>query len=166
MASRYSRGGRGGRVKKKHSFLTKARKYATKGLYGRGKNVDEETYNYFIRVMERLKEEFEDEEEKGLFGFYLLIKKIINMFVFNAFLDAEMFVVNVFEQTNGKEMDLICNQVVSKIMEKLLPLAKNENLQYFADLMLKDMRIICTDPYASHVLEKVCGFCLFFLFST
>jgi nucleolar protein 9 len=67
-----------------------------------------------------------------------------------------MFVVNVFEQTKGKEMDLICNQVVSKIMEKLLPLANSENLQHFADLMLNDMRIICTDPYASHVLEKVC----------
>ena len=67
-----------------------------------------------------------------------------------------MFVVNVFEQTKGKEMDLICNQVVSKIMEKLLPLANNETLEFFADLMLKDMRIICTDPYASHVLEKVC----------
>lgn len=66
MASRFSRGGRGGgRVKKKHSFLTKARKYASKGLYGRGKNIDEETYNYFVRVMERLKDEFEDEEEKG-----------------------------------------------------------------------------------------------------
>lgn len=59
-------------------------------------------------------------------------------------------------------MDLICNQVVSKIMEKLLPLANSENLQHFADLMLKDMRIICTDPYASHVLEKVC-FLFFFL---
>ena len=69
-----------------------------------------------------------------------------------------MFVVNVFEQTKGKEMDLICNQVVSKIMEKLLPLANNETLEFFADLMLKDMRIICTDPYASHVLEKV--YCL------
>lgn len=47
----------------------KARKYGRKGLYGRGKNVDEETYNYFVRVMERLNEEFEDEEEKGLLGF-------------------------------------------------------------------------------------------------
>lgn len=67
-----------------------------------------------------------------------------------------MFVVNVFEQTKGKEMDLICNQVVSKIMEKLLPMAPHKTLQFYADLMLKDMRIICTDPYASHVLEKVC----------
>ena len=54
---------RGG--KKKRSFLYKARKYGKKGMYGRGKNVDEETYNYFVRVMERLKEEFEDEDDKG-----------------------------------------------------------------------------------------------------
>ena len=38
-------------------------------MFGRGKNVDEETYNYFVRVMERLKEEFEDENDKG-FYFY------------------------------------------------------------------------------------------------
>ncbi|KAI9561543.1 hypothetical protein GHT06_012502 [Daphnia sinensis] len=136
MASRYSRGGRGGRVKKKHTFLVKARKYGRIGLYGRGKNVDEETYNYFLRVMERLKEEFEDDEEK------------------------DMFVVNVFEQTKGKEMDLICNQVVSKVMEKLLPLAKNETLEFYADLLLQNMRIVCTDCYASHVLETVMRICL------
>lgn len=64
MASRGARGG--GRGKKKRSFLTKARKYAKKGVYGRGKDIDEETYNYFVRVMERLKEEFEDEEDKGI----------------------------------------------------------------------------------------------------
>ena len=58
---------RGG--KKKRSFLYKARKYGKKGMFGRGKNVDEETYNYFVRVMERLKEEFEDENDKG-FYFY------------------------------------------------------------------------------------------------
>jgi nucleolar protein 9 len=51
--------------KKPRSFLYKAKKYGVRGQYGRGKNVDEETYNYFVRVMERLKDEFEDEEEKG-----------------------------------------------------------------------------------------------------
>ena len=64
MASRGTNGGRCG--KKKRSFLTKARKYDRKGLYDCGKNVDKETFNYFVRVMERLKEEFEDEEEKRL----------------------------------------------------------------------------------------------------
>lgn len=62
---------------------------------------------------------------------------------------------NVFEQTKDKEMDLMCNQVVSKVLEKLIPLAKPEIFQHFASVMQKEMRIICTDPYASHVLETV-----------
>lgn len=65
MAPQNTRGGKS-HPKKKRSFLVKARKYGRKGLFGRGKNVDEETYNYFVRVMERLREEFEDDEEKGL----------------------------------------------------------------------------------------------------
>ena len=56
---------RGGRAKKKRSFLTKAKKYARSGCYGRGQQIDEDTYNYFVRIYERLREEFEDEEEKG-----------------------------------------------------------------------------------------------------
>ena len=56
-----------GKKKTKRSFLYKARKFGKKGVYGRGKNVDEDSYNYFVRVMERLKEEFEDAEEKGNF---------------------------------------------------------------------------------------------------
>lgn len=30
----------------------------------------------------------------------------------------------------------------------------------FAEIIRKDMRIICTDPYASHVLEKIMHICL------
>ena len=66
-----------------------------------------------------------------------------------------MFVNNVFDQTNEKEMDLICNQVISKIIEKLLTVAKPEMQMKFAKIVQKEMRIICTDPYGSHVLEKI-----------
>lgn len=62
---------------------------------------------------------------------------------------------NVFEQTKGKEMDLMCNQVVSKVLEKLLPLAEPATARHFAGIVQKEMRIVCTDPYASHVLETV-----------
>ena len=64
-----------------------------------------------------------------------------------------MFVTNVFEQTVDKEMDLMCNQVISKILEKLLAMADRGTQEKFAQIILKEMRIICTDPYASHVLE-------------
>ena len=66
-----------------------------------------------------------------------------------------MFIDNVFDQTNEKEMDLICNQVISKIIEKLLTIAKPEIRMKFAKIIQKEMRIICTDPYGSHVLETI-----------
>ena len=137
--------------KKGRSFLYKARKYGKKGMYGRGKNVDEETYNYFVRVMERLKEDFEDDEEKGIPNLYPTLLKSSHKLVCTT----EIFVTNVFEQTEEKEMDLMCNQVISKVIEKLLALAKPETLLKFASICLKEMRIICTDPYASHVLEAL-----------
>ena len=46
------------------------------------------------------------------------------------FFYSEIFVSNVFQQTAEKEMDLICNQVISKVLEKLLPLATPEILRY------------------------------------
>ena len=68
---------------------------------------------------------------------------------------SDMFIDNVFDQTNEKEMDLICNQVISKIIEKLLTIAKPEIRMKFAKIIQKEMRIICTDPYGSHVLETI-----------
>ena len=123
-------------------------------MYGRGRNVDEDSYNYFVRVMERLREDFEDDEDKGMTG-----SCVFNLVVVGPdsylILFAEIFVANVFEQTYDKEMDLMCNQVISKILEKLLPMAKPETFHHFAEIALKEMRIVCTDPYASHVLEKI-----------
>lgn len=52
-------------------------------------------------------------------------------------------------------MDLICNQVISKIIEKLLTVGKPEIQMKFANIVQKEMRIICTDPYGSHVLERI-----------
>ena len=52
-------------------------------------------------------------------------------------------------------MDLICNQVISKVIEKLLSIAKPDIQTKFAKIVQKEMRIICTDPYGSHVLEKI-----------
>lgn len=82
--------------------------------------------------MERLKDEFEDEEEKGIAFFYETLNMCckLSLFMRPIFSLLEIFVSNVFEQTAEKEMDLICNQVISKVLEKLLPLATPEILRY------------------------------------
>ncbi|KAK2708771.1 hypothetical protein QYM36_014397 [Artemia franciscana] len=118
------------KYKKKKSFLSRAKKFGSKGLYGKGKNIDEETYHYYVQVMKRLNENFEQEDEK------------------------EMFASNVFSQTAGSELELVCNQLVSRVLEKILPFASSEVFQNFANALNSDLRIVCTDPFASHVLEK------------
>lgn len=55
--------------KKKKSVLGQARKYGRKGYYGRGTHVDEDIYQYFLKIYEMKLEEFETEEEKSLFIF-------------------------------------------------------------------------------------------------
>lgn len=50
--------------KRKKTFLQNARKYAKKGYFGRGSRLDEDTYQYFVRIMEAYNNGFPSEEEK------------------------------------------------------------------------------------------------------
>lgn len=58
--------------KRKKSFLTNAKKYAKKGCYGRGSQLDADTYQYFVRIMEAYKEGFPSEDDKCKFLLFLL----------------------------------------------------------------------------------------------
>lgn len=51
--------------KSKKSFLQKAKKFGKRGQFGRGKQIEKDTYDYFVRVLEQMKAPFEDEEAKG-----------------------------------------------------------------------------------------------------
>ncbi|KAJ8952855.1 hypothetical protein NQ314_007461 [Rhamnusium bicolor] len=90
--------------KKKKSFLKNARKYAKRGYYGRGSELDADTYQYFVRIMETYREGFDNDEDKIVFA------------------------NNVFEQT--------------------------ENIE-FMDAFTSDLRKLCNDRFASHVLEAL-----------
>lgn len=50
--------------KRKKSFLKNARKYAKKGCFGRGSQLDPDTYQYLVRSMEAFKEGFDSEDDK------------------------------------------------------------------------------------------------------
>lgn len=52
------------RRKRKKSFLKNARKYGKKGCYGRGSQLDADTYQYFVRILEAFKEGFPSDEDK------------------------------------------------------------------------------------------------------
>ena len=73
------------RKKKKRSAPQMAKKFARRRDYGG--EVDSETYQYMVHVLEMIRTEFPAMEDK------------------------QIFVDNIYEQTVGKEIDLAKNQV-------------------------------------------------------
>lgn len=52
--------------KSKKSYLQKARRYGVRGILGRGRQIDQDTYDYFVRVLDTLnREAWDDEEGQG-----------------------------------------------------------------------------------------------------
>lgn len=51
--------------KRKKTFLRNARKYGKKGCYGRGSELDADTYQTLVRLMEVYKAGFPSHDDKG-----------------------------------------------------------------------------------------------------
>ncbi|KAK9872389.1 hypothetical protein WA026_017847 [Henosepilachna vigintioctopunctata] len=117
--------------KRKKSFLKNARKYAKKGQFGRGTQLESDTYQYFVRIMEAYREGFDNDDDKGV------------------------FVNNVFRQTENQEIDCVCNQVGCRVIEMLLPFANDEVLKRYMNGFCENLRPLCSDKFASHVLEEL-----------
>lgn len=115
-----------------NSDYNSSKKKKSKNKYDSSRDVDRETYLYFQRVMQTLENEpFEDEEQKAI------------------------FVENVFSQTSGDEMHMACNQLVSRVIEQLLPLSGQGARKKFMVALSDDLRTVATDPFASHVLQTL-----------
>ena len=114
--------------KKKKSFLQRTKKFGKSGRFGRGQEIDASTYNYFVQVLSTLNaNDFEDDEAK------------------------EIFVANVFASNENSEELLCCNQLVSRIYEKLLPLASNTvKMRFMTKLGGDDIRKYASNQFASH----------------
>lgn len=65
------------------------------------------------------------------------------------------FVENVFEQIDGNEVNYASNQVVSRIIDNLLPFTSDERITKFMKIFNENMRPVCMDPFASFVLQKL-----------
>ena len=62
---------------------------------------------------------------------------------------------NVFEQTKEQEIHLASNQIVCKALENLVGFVDAEHLQRFFEVFGGNFRPICSDRFASHVLQKM-----------
>ncbi|TRY73701.1 hypothetical protein TCAL_00913 [Tigriopus californicus] len=118
--------------KSKKSYLQKARRYGVRGILGRGRQIDQDTYDYYVRVLDTLNREAWDDEE-----------------------GQAMFIANVFQQTEGEEWTLCGNQLCSRVLEKLLPFAQAAVRERFMSALAQDLRLTCTDAFSSHILERL-----------
>ncbi|XP_064552097.1 nucleolar protein 9 [Drosophila montana] len=117
--------------KKGKKFMRNAKGFAKQGIFGRGSHIDGEQFNYFINILDAMKAGLEDVEER------------VNM------------ANNVFEQTKDHEIDLAANQVVSKALESLIGFVDAPQLERFFTKFGDSLRPMCSDPFASHVLQKM-----------
>lgn len=119
--------------KKKRSHMQMAKKLARQRNHG--SEVDSETYQYMVHILELMKNDFPTSEEKL------------------------MFVNNVYEQTIDHELEYARNQVGSRILDSLLQYANLETIQRLVDAFMSSLRPLSSDKFASHVLEKIVIVC-------
>ncbi|XP_037713187.1 nucleolar protein 9 [Drosophila subpulchrella] len=117
--------------KKGNRFMRNAKGFAKQGIFGRGTHIDDEQFSYFINILDAMKAGFEDVEER------------VNM------------ANNVFEQTHDQEIHLASNQIVSKALESLVGFVDDVQLERFFSKFGEGLRPLCSDRFASHVLQKM-----------
>ncbi|KOB65997.1 Nucleolar protein 9 [Operophtera brumata] len=114
--------------KKRKNFLSNAKKYAKKGQMGRGTKMSEELYQYFVGILDAIKKGIEDEEER---------------------------LTNVLDRTRGDEVNIVSNQLGSRVIELLLPYASAEDLERFTEAIDPHLRKMASDNFTSHVIETL-----------
>lgn len=70
-----------------------------------------------------------------------------------------IFANNVFEQTENEEINYSCNQIGCRVIETLLPFANVQVLERFIKAFSTNLRPLCSDRFASHVLEALLSIC-------
>ncbi|XP_015121551.1 nucleolar protein 9 [Diachasma alloeum] len=121
--------------KKKRSANQMAKKLARRRDPGHGSELDSDSYQYMVRIMEVLRTDFPTMDDKLI------------------------FVNNVFEQTIAHEVDYAKNQVGSLVLDTLMKYASLDVIQRMTDAFSPSLRPICSDRFASHVLEKIIQTC-------
>ncbi|CAL1678177.1 unnamed protein product [Lasius platythorax] len=124
----------GGKKRKmKRSRTQMAKKFARQR--NTSNSLDQDTYQYMIRIVELMRKDFPSSGEKL------------------------MFAQNVFEETIGREVDCARNQIGSYVMDSLLKYASLEAIQKLIQAFEPSLRLLSSDKCASHVLQKIIIVC-------
>lgn len=124
---------RGMKRKKKRSHTQMVKKFARQR--NSGNNLDQDTYQYMIRILELMRKDFSSSEEKLI------------------------FVQNVYQEMIGREIDCARNQIGSCVMDSLLKYASLDAIQKLIQAFESSLRQLSSDKFASHVLQKIIMVC-------
>lgn len=127
---------KGVKRKKKRSSMQMAKKYARRSERGSGSELDSDTYQYMVRILDILRQD----------DFPTMDEKLV-------------FVDNVYVQTVGREIEFARNQVGSRVLDSLIVYASYDVVKRFADKLGESLRPLCSDRFASHVVEKIINVC-------
>lgn len=58
-------------------------------------------------------------------------------------------------EQDGQQRSLASNQIVSRILDDALPHADLVQVLAMNNVFAEDIRTVCVDPYASHVLQTL-----------
>ncbi|KZC09085.1 PREDICTED: nucleolar protein 9 [Dufourea novaeangliae] len=129
MSNEHGNNESGKKRKKKRSQMQMAKKFARQRNHG--SDVDSDTYQYMVRILELMRGEFPTSEEKLI------------------------FVNNVYEQTVGHELEYARNQIGSRILDSLLKYTNLKTIQRLVDTFASSLRPLSSDRFASHVIQKI-----------
>lgn len=118
--------------KKKRSYTQMAKKFARQRNFGN--DLDKDTYQYMIRILEVIRNLSSSEEKT-------------------------MLVENVYQEIAGREVECACNQVGSFVIDSLLRYANLEAIRKLNQAFESSLRRLSSDRYASHILQKIIIVC-------
>ncbi|XP_012531949.2 nucleolar protein 9 [Monomorium pharaonis] len=119
--------------KKKRSHKQMAKKFARQRTSTN--NLDQDTYEYMMRILEVIYDNSTSSEEKV------------------------MLAQNVYQEIAGCEVECACNQVGSRVIDSLLKYANLEAIQNLTQALESSLRRLCSDKFASHILQKILMVC-------
>lgn len=121
--------------KKKRSANQMAKKLIRRSARTFNNDLEQDTYQYLIRILEVLRTDFQTMDDKLT------------------------FVNNVYDQMVGQEIEYSKNQTGSRVIDSLMDYASFEVIKRFSDAFTPSLRLLCCDRFASHVLEKIIRVC-------
>ncbi|XP_058456455.1 nucleolar protein 9 [Malaya genurostris] len=132
QASNYTKNRNKKRKSTNKRFLQNAKGFGRKNSFGRGAELEQDEYNYFLEILETL---------NGLTGEDVTEER-------------STMANNVYEQIRNKEIKTSSNQLSSRVLDNLIGFTDEETFQRVMTVFVENFRVMCCDNFASHVLQK------------